>query len=133
MTEKELFQESLLIRKYLEDHREDRRFRDAGIFMFPAGCCDFSSELLAIHLQNKDMQNTYLYVRGHDELERYHAWVECNDYIIDITADQFPEINGNIIISKSSQFHKRYTVLDKTEIRKRRLMDVTRYLIEDME
>lgn len=40
-----------------------------------------------------------------------HAWLSCDDYIIDITADQFNSIGYNlkpVIISKVSVFHAQF-------------------------
>lgn len=132
MTEQELYRICHDVREFLEYSAQKNLERDAGLPHFPSGCCDFSSELLAVKLQEKDPSNCYQYVCGQDELGCYHAWVECNGIIIDITADQFNGVTEKIIISQSSKFHKRYSSLEKIDIKKQRLMDATSRLVKEM-
>jgi len=45
-----------------------------------------------------------------------HVWVECDGYIIDITADQFDEISEKIIVTRNRNWYstfkeqQRYTI-----------------------
>lgn len=50
------------------------------------------------------------YVRGErgeheDNSWRTHAWLARGSWVIDITADQFPEIPDAVIISRNSSWH----------------------------
>jgi len=38
--------------------------------------------------------------------EQSHAWLECGDLIVDITADQFPEIKEKILVTTDRYWHK---------------------------
>ena len=34
-----------------------------------------------------------------------HAWLQCDCLIVDITADQFPEISDTVIVRENSEWH----------------------------
>ena len=56
-------------------------------------------------------------VTGKNANEKWHAWLEYNDLIIDITADQFNEIKDKVmIIPKSSELHNSYKYERKYQI-----------------
>jgi hypothetical protein len=78
---------------------------------FPSGCCGFVSEMFLMpRLLNAGFISTK-YVGGRkNEKGESHAWLEYKDYIIDITADQFPEITEPVLIIKkeASEFHKQF-------------------------
>jgi hypothetical protein len=79
---------------------------------FPAGCCgNVSQNYLIQRMHNAGFTET-VYVNGSSEKYPSHSWLEYKGYIIDITADQFPEMkNHPIIINKKveSEFHKQFT------------------------
>lgn len=65
------------------------RSRWGGYASFPSGACGNVSEVLA-RVMRERLGLDALYVSGTDSVDRQsHAWVEVNDVIIDITADQF--------------------------------------------
>ncbi|MCS6206809.1 hypothetical protein [Shewanella baltica] len=78
---------------------------------FPAGCCGDASDLLGLYLLKYHGLDSE-YVCGHglgDNSNLTHAWLVCQGYIIDITADQFNN-NGYeqpaVIIEKQNPFHE---------------------------
>lgn len=60
-----------------------------GFEWFPIGCCGVSSELLATFLWEEG-QGVFAYVSGWTiNLDQSHAWLEKEDWIVDVTRDQF--------------------------------------------
>lgn len=45
--------------------------------------------------------------------QQSHAWLELVDIYIDITADQFIEIDKSVIITKRSHFHEKFRHIQK--------------------
>ncbi|MGL0936050.1 hypothetical protein ABMX80_21135 [Vibrio vulnificus] len=78
---------------------------------FPDGCCGDATDLLGLYLlKYHGLESDY--VCGHglgDNSNQTHAWLVCQGYIIDITADQF-NADGyelpSVIIDKQSTFHE---------------------------
>jgi hypothetical protein len=67
--------------------------KNGSIFcMFPKAACGPASEVLGrILKEHFQINGTYVCARFHSQLdsEQSHAWVEVDDFIIDITHDQF--------------------------------------------
>ncbi|EHC04304.1 hypothetical protein Sbal625DRAFT_3893 [Shewanella baltica OS625] len=86
---------------------------------FPTGCCGDASDLLGLYLlKYHRLDSEYVCGRGlGDNSNLTHAWLVCQGYIIDITADQF-NCDGYeqpaVIIDKQSQFHE---LFDETTCR----------------
>ena len=78
---------------------------------FPAGCCGDTTDLIGLYLlKYHGLDSEYVCGQG---LERHstksHAWLVCQEYIIDITADQFNNLGyelPSVIIEKHSPFHE---------------------------
>ncbi|WP_353165743.1 hypothetical protein [Acinetobacter sp.] len=70
---------------------------------FPHGCCDIASSLLIRILKKEGFDDLKL-VRGANFDNSYHVWVEYKDLIIDLTADQFDEINGAFILIEYNKY-----------------------------
>jgi len=80
---------------------------------FPAGCCGDTTNLLGLFIiKMYDKRCIYISATGLGKnKDLSHAWLSCDDYIIDITADQFNSIGYNlkpVIISKVSVFHAQF-------------------------
>ncbi|KEO84103.1 hypothetical protein EL26_06465 [Tumebacillus flagellatus] len=73
---------------------------------FPRGTCGDSSDLLAKYLIDHGFANVS-YVYGMNGRQS-HAWIECDGWIVDITADQFSEIDFPVIVTKNRGFHDRF-------------------------
>jgi len=75
------------------------------LLRFPNGCCGDASNLLAKYLRENNIESQYVWgMKG----EQSHAWLECCDLIIDITADQFPEIKEKILVTSDKSWHKNF-------------------------
>ncbi|ELB2784028.1 hypothetical protein QNE30_003930 [Vibrio alginolyticus] len=78
---------------------------------FPNGCCGDATDLLGLYLlQYHNLDSEYVCGNGLGEnFNQSHAWLVCNGYIIDITADQFNEDGYElpaVVIEKQSSFHE---------------------------
>lgn len=88
------------------------KIKENSIFReFPNGCCADASLILAKFLEQKGF-GICKYVRGQKGIPT-HAWLENEGFIIDITADQFDEIDEMVIVSKNSEFHLEYDIICK--------------------
>lgn len=88
--------------------------RPSSLKEFPLGACGDMTLLLGAYLSDmKVIGFEYIYgVRGCDADNNYasHAWLQNDQLIIDITADQFPEVNEPIIVSANSNWHNTFEV-----------------------
>jgi hypothetical protein len=76
-------------------------FRD-----FPSGSCGEATLLLGIFLTDQGM-GTFRYVCGWRD-DHSHVWLEADGLIVDITADQFPEISERVIVTRCSRWHSAF-------------------------
>jgi hypothetical protein len=82
-----------------------------GIAMqgFPKGSCGAAGPLLGTYLAEQGL-GRFTYVLGRRDSDginghHYHAWLEADGIIVDITADQFPEIDQKVIVTTQSDWH----------------------------
>lgn len=80
---------------------------------FPDGCCGDAANLVGLYLlQYHNVDSDYVCGCGlAGDPDQTHAWLHCDGYIIDITADQFNNDMYTLpstIISKDSAFHKNF-------------------------
>jgi hypothetical protein len=76
---------------------------------FPRGSCGDVVPLLGSYL-NDQGYGEFLHISGdycsHEEnIWISHAWLQSNDFLVDITADQFFEINKKVIVTTESKWH----------------------------
>lgn len=88
---------------------------------FPTGCCGDTTNLLGLFITEiYDKRCTYISARGlGNNKDTSHAWLSCDGYVIDITADQFNSIGYNlepVIISKDSVFHTKFIQITPYEL-----------------
>lgn len=91
-----------------------REERPIGLRDFPDGSCGDTALLLGTMLSEAGF-GEFCYVsavRGDmgNHTYRSHAWIEQNSLIIDITADQFPEIDGPVIVTNESPWHASFEI-----------------------
>lgn len=78
---------------------------------FPIGCCGNVSHILGCFLISQGYANVR-YVAGErtvNEQYQTHAWLEWDDWIIDITADQFTDGPSAVFMERDSEFHRSFT------------------------
>jgi hypothetical protein len=83
--------------------RADRYRLSVTLHNFPQGSCGEASMLLGTFLKNHGM-GVFRYVCGRRE-GHSHSWIEADGVIVDITADQFPEISERLIVTRCSPWH----------------------------
>lgn len=93
---------------------------------FPAGCCGDTSDLIGLYLKSSyGVHSEYVLGKGlGNNRNQTHAWLMCDGYIIDITADQFNSIGYNqecVIISQNSEFHESFSRFERHEINAKNL------------
>lgn len=72
---------------------------------FPNGCCGDTSELLAKYFDDNGIRVEYVWgMHGNQS----HAWIEYNDYVVDITSDQFSDIDERVVIKKDKQWYSKF-------------------------
>lgn len=85
---------------------------------FPHGCCGMAADLLGLYLIETKI-GTALYVLGEDQARQKagrttgymsHAWLVLNGLIIDITADQFDDVDDAVIVQRTSAWHLGWTI-----------------------
>lgn len=113
MTKEKLLVECLQVRKALEDAAKRNMLPDQMFYRFPHGACLTSTIVLAQYLLRFDDNNSFLIVRGWNQ-KTSHAWLEYNGYTIDVTADQFPEIDEPVYITAEGKFHSQFKYERKT-------------------
>lgn len=91
------------IRVILE--RNGKTTSDLSFKEFPNGACGVTSELIARYFREFHRLDA-LYVCGARDDGYTHAWVEIDDIIIDITADQFDE--PAVIVTRSHIWHDQW-------------------------
>ncbi len=77
---------------------------------FPFGCCRDSSIIVGQILKDFGVENVYVCRKEFDDMYASHTWIEFDNWIIDITADQFGnEFSPTLVLSLESPywFHKR--------------------------
>ncbi|MGZ5600882.1 MAG: hypothetical protein ACXWFX_09830, partial [Methylobacter sp.] len=66
---------------------------------FPENCCEGASFFFGHIAQDMFPNETIEIVKGYrfyDKRDEYHYWVEINDVIFDLTADQFNNVDSPI-------------------------------------
>lgn len=83
------------------------------VMTFPNGCCGTASDFLSKYLEQNGIRTTY--VAGMKTNRITHAWLEYDDLIIDITADQFPEIDEKVLVSRNRHWYEQYERISRSE------------------
>jgi hypothetical protein len=78
---------------------------------FPIGACGDATLLLGTYLIETE-EEPFDYMLGEtnedheDSRWSSHAWLQRGDLVVDISADQFPEIDERIVVTLDSPWHK---------------------------
>jgi hypothetical protein len=82
---------------------------------FPHGACGDAALLLARYLRDNGA-GEFQYVvadRGEGEDWTSHAWLEQDGLVVDITADQFDELEAPVLVTEDRSFHDTFGNLDR--------------------
>jgi hypothetical protein len=75
---------------------------------FPSGACGDATALLGQYLIDNGIEPVE-YICGLKG-GRSHAWVRVGDIVADITADQFPDVNEPVIVTRDLAWHQKYRI-----------------------
>ena len=77
-----------------------------GLQQFPLGSCGDVCELLGEYFIDRGLGRcTYRNGQVPDR-NSTHAWLQRHGLIVDITADQFPEVDSPVIVERDSHWHR---------------------------
>ncbi|MCC5467640.1 hypothetical protein [Pelosinus baikalensis] len=79
-----------------------------GLQAFPIGSCGDASLLLGKYFQQNGIAEAF-YICGWRDTQS-HAWLLVDKLIIDVTADQFPEITESVIITEDQSWHQQFII-----------------------
>lgn len=81
---------------------------------FPAGCCEFTSFLLAKFLIEKMDISSLKIISGENRFKKSqrHIWLKFGEVDIDITANQFSSTDRTVFVEANSKWHKRFTIIN---------------------
>ncbi|MCG7923067.1 MAG: hypothetical protein N0C81_03165 [Candidatus Thiodiazotropha lotti] len=76
---------------------------------FPMACCKVASMFLARYLVDKEIADPdEIFLVANTSIgQSFHAWLELNNLIVDITIDQFTETKS-FVFEIDSTFHKKF-------------------------
>lgn len=79
---------------------------------FPSGCCSWATWMLGHYLKFEHGRSPFSIEgerqgRNHRET---HAWLEVDDFTIDLTADQFSDSPSAVISTTSSSWHASWQI-----------------------
>ena len=79
---------------------------------FPKGACGDSAVLLDVYFTNNEIEG-FVYVNGKRGSRQHntwasHAWLARGTLAVDITADQFPDAPGPVIVADPSPWHQTF-------------------------
>lgn len=95
-----------ITRKAIENYPKAKR--DIGLHSFPNGACGHASAILGQCLKDF-LDIEFDYVAGKfKEIENSpsHAWLQNKDFTVDITADQFEDIDIKVWVTAKSKWHQ---------------------------
>jgi len=113
MDTERLFREASRVRKAIEELPQELRPHNFDIF--PNGCCGDTCLILGIYLHEVCEFPVLDYVTGArrsraDNALMSHAWLQLDAVIVDITADQFRDGPGPVLVTESSLWHGEFNV-----------------------
>lgn len=84
---------------------------------FPRGACGDAALLLARYFRDNGAGEFEYIVatRGEGEGWTSHAWLEQNGLIVDITADQFNEVEAVVLVTEDRGFHATFRDFDRSQ------------------
>ena len=88
------------------------KVRPIGMQRFPCGACSDTALLFGTFLADRSISG-FKYICGErgskiDDTWTSHAWLQRDDLVVDLTADQFPDAATGVIVSKPSPWHMQF-------------------------
>ena len=114
MKEKNIYAAALRMRNAIEFNRKGLAEAGYRLFeFFPEGCCEYTTLFLGNYLISEglcDADRITFPQNNYDPTgTESHTWLILDDYlIVDITADQYSEVNEKVIVTDYSKFHSQF-------------------------
>ncbi|MCP4124426.1 MAG: hypothetical protein GY751_22005 [Bacteroidetes bacterium] len=90
----------------------DTCYRELGVAFssFPRGSCGEAAPMLGTYLIEQGLGEFQYMLGDYGSIEggnwSSHAWLQSGNLIVDITADQFPDIDKKVIVQEDHEWHK---------------------------
>lgn len=89
------------------------KVRPIGMQRFPNGACGDTALLFGTFLVDHSIPG-FKYICGErgskiDNTWTSHAWLQHDDLVVDLTADQFPDASAGVIVSSPSPWHMQFS------------------------
>jgi len=75
---------------------------------FPSGACGDTCQILAEHLKGMGFGD-FFYISGKREDSRSHAWLEKDGFVIDLTSDQFNELDMPVYYGPINDWYRSFS------------------------
>jgi len=126
MTSEKIVKVNMLSNQFRHAFEQCRLKLSVCFQRFPNGSCGDATLLLGSYLKDKDC-GKFIWVkavRGRKGKDwTTHGWLKQGDILVDITADQFPEIEEKVIVKTQSEWHASFEIIDENQIADYRLCD----------
>lgn len=116
--------EAIKAREIILKHGQEINVLEFGSFPNGGGCLPLS-EFLGSWIDNKGIEGLQVVIGKRKKLQRIdeseeesHAWLEYEDYIIDVTGDQFTDFNEKVFVSIDRTFHNKFEIVEKRSLDK---------------
>ena len=83
-----------------------------GFEQFPYGSCGDTCEVLA-EILGELGYGSFRYICGVNDAGQSHAWLKQESIIIDITADQFENIDESVYLGVSNEWYDSFEIIDE--------------------
>jgi hypothetical protein len=81
---------------------------------FPHNSCEAASAIFAAVAAAKYSPARVKVARGYDRVRgESHFWVEVADFVVDLTADQFGEVQGPLTTLRPSPFEEKFSDVER--------------------
>ena len=94
---------------------------------FPEGCCSWATWMIG-HFLKFEMCQSVEEINAERALLSGtipHAWLSADGIIIDITSDEFEDSEERVIVSRNSDWHKTWSIVEAIEIQRIDTYDVS--------
>jgi hypothetical protein len=115
------------IREFIESTPPHER--PERLFTYPKGSCGDTAMLMGTYLIKCGFERVE-YVVGIDG-EHSHAWLECDGFIVDLTADQFGCEIDRVIVTRNRSWHDDFANQERNSCDFRDYQDATIYELYD--
>jgi hypothetical protein len=95
----------------------DKKILPLTFRYFPKGSCGDTCLILGQYLKDSNLGVLkYILGKTYKDNQNYstHAWLKQSQVIVDITADQFNNVQQKVIVTTNSNWHKKFHIQSET-------------------